>query len=183
MRRRAHSLKFRDLRLHRVKMSNNPEHENVTYNCDMCKFKSKFRKELMQHKQLKHGQTYLLSLTEKTLSKFVFNIAINTSITLLELGTGMYFLLLLRFWFSSTYPPSPVIRKKSLCWVSYKCKIESTWAHNRRFAVVDAQKLGLLRRVGWTSPESLICKSKQISLCNVFYPFFSNGKILWLYLE
>ena len=110
MRRRAHSLKFRDLRLHRVKMSNNPEHENVTYNCDMCKFKSKFRKELMQHKQLKHGQTYLLSLIEKTLSKFVFNIAINTSITLLELGTGMYFLL---FSNSSTYPPSPDIRKKS----------------------------------------------------------------------
>ena len=72
-------MKFRDLRLHRVKMSNNPEHENVTYNCDMCKFKPKFRKELMQHKQLKHGQTYLLSLTEKTLLKFVLNIAINTS--------------------------------------------------------------------------------------------------------
>ena len=165
MRWRTHNLKFCDLRLHRVKMFNNPEHENVIYNCDMCKFKSKFRTELMQHKQLKRGQTYLLSLTEKTLSKFVFNIAINTSITLLELGTRIYFLLLLRFWFSSTYPSSPVIRKKSWCWVSYKCNIaESTSSHNRRFAVVDAQKLGLLRRVGWTSPQSLISTSKQISL-------------------
>ena len=67
--------------------------------------------------------------------------------------------------------PSPVIRKKSWCWDSYKCNIaESTSSHNRRFAVVDAQKLGMLRRVGWTSPESLISTSKQIS-------FFSNGKL------
>ena len=31
------------------------KHDDVTYNCDVCTFKTKFKRELKQHKELNHA--------------------------------------------------------------------------------------------------------------------------------
>lgn len=31
------------------------KHDNVTYNCDACKFRTKFKRELKHHKELNHA--------------------------------------------------------------------------------------------------------------------------------